>query len=214
MRHLLAQPARFIACHLLLLHAAVAYFPVYAQPAKPKLQLSVQAGPVIFDEIYQFAPASRYSISSSARVRKNCHAVLRFGFIPATQKFVTPAGAQTAEVNLYELAVGVKLDGPALFTSHLRAFGSLMGGVLLYRPQPAKLDLGVGGMVRMQPPNSTKGLFSAALGLDWQLAKAVALSIAVDASLSRIAERLTDGTARQRWRPIFSAAVGICGSIK
>jgi len=127
----LAQPARFIGCHLILLHAVVGHFPAHAQPAKPKLQLSMQAGPVIFDEIYQFDPASRYTISGAARVRKNCHVALRFGFIPATQKFLTPAGAQAAEVNLYELAAGIKLNEPAFFSSHLRAFGSLMGGVLL-----------------------------------------------------------------------------------
>jgi hypothetical protein len=210
----LAQSSRHFRLCQLLFFALVWSATAYPQEFAPRLQLSAQAGPVIFDDLYKFYNSGRYTIFGSVRVSKNLHAHLRGGFIPARQYFATPVGIQDAEVNLYELAFGAKLHGGKFFSSRLRPFLSLMGGVLLYRPQPVRVPIGFGGEVQVDPPDATKPLLSAATGVQWQLTRLIALSLGFEASLSRLAERFTDGTARERWRPFFSAAVAAVASIK
>jgi len=210
----LAQPARSFWLHRCFFTLLLAWSEtLYSQSDESRLQLSAQAGPVIFDELYGFHNTGRYEVAGAMRVSKNLHALLRGGFIPARQFFTTPAGARDVEINLYELAIGAKIHAPKFFSSHVRPFFSLMGGVLLHRPRSVIVSIGLAD-VQIDPPDATKPLLSTAAGVDWQLTKAIGLSLGFEASASRIAERFIDGTARDRWRPFYSAAVGITGSIK
>lgn len=186
---------------------------LYSQPDESRLQISAEAGPVIFDELYGFHNTGRYAVTGAMRVSKNLHALLRGGFIPARQFFSTPVGMRDADIDLYELAIGAKIQAPKFFCSRLLPFFSLMGGVLLYRPQSVILPVGVVN-VQIGPPDATQPLFSAAAGVDWQLTKTIGMALGFEASGSRIAERSIDGTARERWRPFYSATVGITGRIK
>jgi hypothetical protein len=120
---------------------------------------------------------------------------------------------QDAEVNLYELALGAKLRGAKLFSSRLRPFFSLMGGVLLHRPHPTRVPIGL-IEVLIDPPDATKPLLSTATGVEWQLNRTIALSLGFEASASRIAKRFSSGASREKWRPFYSAALGVIGSIK
>ena len=209
----MAQSSRHFRLCQFLFFALVWSATAYPQEFAPRLQLSAQAGPVIFDDLYKFHNSGRYAISGSVRLNKDFHALLQGGFIPARQYFATPVGVQDAEVNLYELAIGVKLHGGKFFSSRLRPFFSLTGGVVLFRPQPVSVPIGL-VKVQVDPPDATKPLLSAATGVQWQLTNTIALSLGVEASLSRLAERFTDGTAHERWRPYYSASLGIAANVR
>ena len=210
----MAQSSRHFRLCQFLFFALIWSATAYPQEFKPRLQLSAQAGPVIFDDLYQFHNSGRYAISGSVRLNKYFHALLRAGFIPARQYFATPVGVQDAEVNLYELAVGAKLHSAKFFSSRLRTYFSMLGGVLLYRPQPVLVPIGFGGKVQIDPPNATKPLVSAATGVAWQMTSTIALSLGFEVSLSCLAERFTDGTSRELWRPFYSATLGIAANVK
>jgi len=208
----LTQPARAFWLFLLIALSAINKT-LYSQPDESRLQLSAHAGPVIFDELYGLHNAGRYAVTGAVRVSKNLHALLRSGFIPARQFFTTPVGVRDMEINLYELAIGAKLHAPKFFSSRLRPFFSLMGGVFFYRPKSVIVPIGLVN-VQINPPDATKPLLSTAAGIDWKLTKTIGLSLGFEANASRIAERFIDGSARERWRPFYSAAVGITGRIK
>lgn len=213
-RHLLAHLARtFWLYRFSFIVLSVSSGSLFSQSDDSRLQISAQAGPVVFDELYGFHNTGRYVATGAMRVNGNLHALVRSGFIPASQYFSTPVGMKDAEVRLYELAIGAKLRASKFFSSRLRPFFSLTGGVLLYRPQSAVVPIGLVD-VKIDPPDATKPLLSAAAGVDWKLTKTIALSLGFETSASRIAQRFNDGTSREKWRPFYSAAVGITGRIK
>ena len=210
----MAQPARAFWLYRFFFIFLLAWSEtLFSQSDESRLQFSAQAGPIIFDELYSFHNTGRYAITGAMRVNKNLQLLLRGGFIPSRQFFATPVGVRDAGINLYELGIGAKLLAPKFFSSRLQPFFSLMGGVLFYRPKSVMLPLGLIN-VKIDPPDATRPLLSAATGIDWKLTNTIGLSLGFEANTSRIAERFIDGSARERWRPFYSATVGITGRIK
>jgi hypothetical protein len=212
-RHLLAQSSRHFRLCQFLFFALVCSVTAYPQEFEPRLQLSAQAGPIFFDNLYKFHHSGHYALVGSLRLTKAFQALLRAAYIPARQYFPTAVGARDAEISLYELAIGAKLQAPKFFSSRVRPFFSLTGGILLYRPQPVVVPIGLID-VQIDPPDASKPLLSSAAGIDWKLTKTIGLSLGFEASASRIAEHFIDGASRERWRPFYSAKVGITGGIK
>jgi hypothetical protein len=50
--------------------------------------------------------------------------------------------------------------------------------------------------------------------MQWQMSRLITLSLSVEASASRLTERFGDGSARERWRPFYSASLGVAGTVK
>ena len=178
------------------------------------MRLSLQAGPVVFHDLYALDPALRLALSGDIHLRKNISGVLRAGYMPATQRLQTPAGEQQATMELYEFALGARLLGPRVFSSRLRSFAAVLGGMLWYQPRPVQLDLGSAGKLRLDPSSTTKAMVSLALGIEWQFARSLALTMSVEAAASRLAQRFSNGQADETWRPFYGAWLGVTGCIK